>query len=90
MKKKVAVIGSGIAGLTIANFLKTNSNFEVMVYEKEQTLSFAEGYGIQLAPNSISVLNKIGFQSNLTHPIEDLILNDDMIQTRIPFIIKLK
>ena len=36
------------------------------------------------------VLNKIGFQSNLTNPIEDLIFNDDMIQTRIPFIIKLK
>jgi len=28
MKKKVAIIGSGIAGLTLANLLKTNSNFE--------------------------------------------------------------
>ena len=59
MKKKIAVIGSGIAGLTAQTYLKTNSNFEVMVYEKEKTLSLAEGYGIQLAPNSISVLNKI-------------------------------
>ena len=60
MKKKIAVIGSGIAGLTIANLFKKNTNFEVMVYEKEKTLSLEEGYGIQLAPNSISILNKIG------------------------------
>tara|TARA_Y100000590_G_scaffold297455_1_gene335208 strand:- start:1642 stop:2778 length:1137 start_codon:yes stop_codon:yes gene_type:complete len=63
MKKKIAIIGSGIAGLTAANLLKTNSNFEVMVYEKESTLSLEEGYGIQLAPNSISILNKIGFRN---------------------------
>ena len=61
MKKKVAIIGSGIAGLTAANLFKTNSNFEVMVYEREKMLSLEEGYGIQLAPNSISILNKIGF-----------------------------
>ena len=66
MKKKVAIIGSGIAGLTAANLFKTNSDFEVMVYEREKTLSFEEGYGIQLAPNSISILNKIGF-SNISN-----------------------
>ena len=66
MKKKIAIIGSGIAGLTAANLLKTNSNFEVMVYEREETLSLEEGYGIQLAPNSISILNKIGF-SNISN-----------------------
>ena len=63
MKKKVAIIGSGIAGLTAASLFKENSNFEVMVYEKEKTLSLDEGYGIQLAPNSISILNKIGFSN---------------------------
>ena len=63
MKKKIAVIGSGIAGLTIANLFKGNSNFEVMVYEKEKLLSLEEGYGIQLAPNSISILNKIGLSN---------------------------
>ena len=61
MKKKIAIIGSGIAGLTAANFFKTNSEFEVIVYEKENILSLDEGYGIQLAPNSISILNKIKF-----------------------------
>ncbi len=63
MKKKIAVIGSGIAGLTIANLFKEKSNFEVMVYEKEKILSLDEGYGIQLAPNTISILNKIGLSN---------------------------
>ena len=63
MKKKIAIIGSGIGGLTIANLLTKNSDFEVMVYEKEKMLSLDEGYGIQLATNSISILNKIGFKN---------------------------
>ena len=63
MKKKIAIIGSGIAGLTAANLLKTNPNFEVIVYEKESMLSLDEGYGIQLSTNSIFILNKIGFRN---------------------------
>ena len=66
MKKKIAIIGSGIAGLTAANLLKTNPNFEVIVYEKESMLSLDEGYGIQLSTNSIFILNKIGFR-NVNH-----------------------
>tara|TARA_Y100000590_G_scaffold406267_1_gene495280 strand:- start:496 stop:1635 length:1140 start_codon:yes stop_codon:yes gene_type:complete len=61
MKKKVAIIGSGIAGLTLANLLQTNSNYEFVVYEKEDTLNLEEGFGIQLSVNSVSILNKIGF-----------------------------
>ena len=34
MKKKIAIIGAGIAGLTFANLLKINSNFEFVIYEK--------------------------------------------------------
>ena len=63
MKKKIAIIGSGIGGLTVANLLIKNSDFEIIVYEKEKMLSLDEGYGIQLAPNSISILNKIGFRN---------------------------
>tara|TARA_A100001015_G_scaffold139866_1_gene155114 strand:+ start:968 stop:2104 length:1137 start_codon:yes stop_codon:yes gene_type:complete len=72
MKKKIAIIGSGIAGLTVANLFKKRSDFEVKVYEKEKTLSLEEGYGIQLAQNSVSVLNKINFSKisniNLYNP----------------------
>ena len=61
MKKKLAIIGAGIAGLTLANFIKRHSDHEFMVYEKKESLSLDEGYGIQLATNSIKILNEIDF-----------------------------
>ena len=61
MKKKVAIIGSGIAGLTLASLLKNNSNFEFVVYEKEKIFNLDEGFGVQLSVNSVFILNKIGF-----------------------------
>ena len=61
MKKKLAIIGAGIAGLTLANFIKKNSEHEFMLYEKQDSLSLDEGYGIQLSINSVKLLNKIGF-----------------------------
>ena len=61
MKKKLAIIGAGIAGLTLANFIKKNSDHEFMLYEKQESLSLDEGYGIQLSVNSIEILNKIEF-----------------------------
>ena len=61
MKKKLAIIGAGIAGLTLANFIKKYSDHEFMVYEKEESLSLDNGYGIQLATNSIKILNQINF-----------------------------
>ena len=61
MKKKIAIIGSGIAGLTLASLLKTHSDFDFTVYEKNESLNIDEGFGIQLSANSISILNKIGF-----------------------------
>ena len=61
MKKKVAIIGSGIAGLTLASLLQTNFNFEFVVYEKGEILNLDEGFGIQLSANSVFILNKIGF-----------------------------
>ena len=62
MKKKLAIIGAGIAGLTLANFIKKYSDHEFMVYEREESLSLEEGYGIQLATNSIKILNEIDFK----------------------------
>ena len=61
MKKKIAIIGAGIAGLTFANLIKKNSEHEFMLYEKLESLSLDEGYGIQLSSNITKILNKIGF-----------------------------
>ena len=61
MKKKIAIIGAGIGGLTLANLLQKNSEFKFIIYEKRETLNLEEGFGIQLAVNSVSILNQIGF-----------------------------
>ena len=61
MKKKIAIIGSGIAGLTLANFFYKNKNFDFMVYEKNESLPLDEGYGIQLSNNSVKILKEINF-----------------------------
>ena len=61
--KKIAIIGSGISGLYIANLLRQNSSYEIMLYEKNNSINLEKGYGIQLSVNSIKLLNKIGFQS---------------------------
>ena len=44
-EKKIAIIGSGIAGLTLANFLKFNSNFEFMLYERKESLPIEKDMG---------------------------------------------
>ena len=62
MKKKIAIIGAGIAGLTLANLIKKYTEHEFMVYEREESLSLEEGYGIQLSTNSIKILNQINFK----------------------------
>ena len=72
MKKKIAIIGAGLAGLTLANLLKKNSAHEFMIYEKQESLSLDEGYGIQLSTNCIKILNTIEFnkidKSKIFHP----------------------
>ncbi len=61
--KKIAIIGAGISGLFLANLFKKNSNYEVTIYEKNNAIELDEGYGIQLSPNSIKLLNEIGFDT---------------------------
>ena len=72
MKKKFAIIGSGIAGLTLANFLYKDKNYDFMVYEKNESLPIDDGYGIQLSTNSIRILNEINFSKinsdDIYHP----------------------
>ena len=61
--KKVVIIGSGISGLLIANLLRQDSNYEVTLYEKNNSINLEKGYGVQLSVNSIKLLNKINFQT---------------------------
>jgi len=59
--KKVAIIGAGISGLFIANLFKKNSDYQVVIYEKNNSINLEEGYGIQLSVNSVRLLNEIEF-----------------------------
>ena len=61
--KKIAIVGAGISGLYIANLFKENPNYQVIIYEKNNSIKLDNGYGIQLSTNSIQLLNKIGFNS---------------------------
>ena len=63
--KKIALIGGGVAGLYFANLLEKSKKYNYKILEKrsiQQTFLKDYGYGIQLSPNSIKLLNKIGFK----------------------------
>ena len=61
--KKIAIIGAGISGLSFANLLRQDSNYDITIYEKNNFINSEKGYGIQLSVNSVKLLNKIGFQN---------------------------
>ena len=61
--KSIAIVGSGISGLFLANLLEKNTSFSYKIFEKKPSLDLSDGYGIQLSVNSINLLNKIGFQT---------------------------
>ena len=59
--KKIAIIGAGISGLFIANLFKKNLDYQVVIYEKNNSINLEEGYGIQLSVNCVKLLNEIEF-----------------------------
>ena len=60
--KRIAIIGAGISGLFIANLFKSNPDYQISIYEKNDSVKLEKGYGIQLSVNSIKFLNEIGFK----------------------------
>ena len=61
--KKIAIIGAGISGLFVANLFQQNTDYQVTIYEKNNSINLDDGYGIQLSINSINLLNRIGFNT---------------------------
>ncbi len=72
--KKVAIIGAGISGLFLANLLRQNSEYEIIIYERSNSINLEKGYGIQLSVNSVKLLNEIGFQ-NINSKINLILIN---------------
>jgi salicylate hydroxylase len=56
MFKKIIILGGGIAGLTLANFLKKNNFNNFRVYEKLEN-NLSKSTGIQLSPNAVRILD---------------------------------
>jgi salicylate hydroxylase/6-hydroxynicotinate 3-monooxygenase len=64
-KPAIAIIGAGLGGLTAASTLR-RAGFDVQVYE--QAGRFARvGAGIQMMPNSMKVLRRIGIEERVRH-----------------------
>jgi len=64
-KPLIAIVGAGLGGLTVAATLR-QAGFDVRIYE--QASRFARvGAGIQMMPNSMKVLRKIGIEARVRH-----------------------
>ena len=63
MKPSIAIVGAGLGGLTAAATLR-QAGFDVRIYE--QAGRFARvGAGIQMMPNSMKVLRRIGIEARV-------------------------
>ena len=65
--KKVSIIGAGISGLYLANLLQKRGNYNYKIFEKKSDIKIKQGYGIQLSPNGVKLLNKIGFNEIISN-----------------------
>ena len=64
MKPSIAIVGAGLGGLTVAATLRQAGFDNVQIYE--QASRFARvGAGIQMMPNSMKVLRRIGIEARV-------------------------
>lgn len=63
MTKEIIIIGAGIAGLTLARALQSKG-IDFQIYEQANSFE-ALGYGIQVSPNVVRVLQKLGLSQQL-------------------------
>ncbi len=71
-KKKIAIIGGGIAGLTFARCL-TTKDYEIHIFEKKE--QFGEiGAAISVFPNALCVIEEIGL-------LEEILLSSGQFKT---------
>ncbi|MGA7325166.1 MAG: FAD-dependent monooxygenase [Rhodomicrobium sp.] len=64
-KTRIAVIGAGLGGLSVAGFLE-REGFDVTVYEQAQSFSRI-GAGIILSANAMKALRRLGIERSLVH-----------------------
>ena len=77
MFKKIIIVGGGIAGLTLANFLKKNNFNNFRIYESFEK-KLTRPTGIQLTPNAVRILDFLDsrfFLNNNFHKINYLGIN---------------
>jgi salicylate hydroxylase len=77
MFKKIIIVGGGIAGLTLANFLKKNNLNNFRIYESFEK-KLTRPAGIQLTPNAVRILNFLDSRfllNNNFHKINYLSIN---------------
>ena len=67
--KKIIIVGAGISGLYLANFLEINGKYDYKILEKRSSLDLNDGYGVQLSVNAIKLLNKVGFKNLAVHDV---------------------
>lgn len=65
---EVAIVGTGIAGLTVAIALQQHPNINVVLYEKATELKEI-GASITLGPNGLRTLEKLGLTDCITDQV---------------------
>ncbi len=71
-RKKIAIIGGGIAGLTFARSL-SNEDYDIHIFEKKEIFSEI-GAAISVFPNALCVMDKLGL-------LEEILQNSGQFKT---------